>query len=146
MVLKSPNLETKNKCAAPLWNCNFCITLLSSPAHGWSALPESWKLPAPQLLIRNLLNFSFMDMIEMKYICIWTTTPRTNTSVNGTTAVVKKILHYFLRFYFTTAVVPFTLVFVRGVVKAYHNINLFVVAWQLETRVFTMQWRENGRG
>ena len=40
----------------------------------------------------------------------------TNTSVNVTTAVVKKILNNFLRFYFTTAVVPFTLVLVRGVV------------------------------
>ena len=47
---------------------------------------------------------------------ISSTTPRTNMSVNGTIAIVKKILTNFFRIFFTTAVVPFTLVLVCGVV------------------------------
>ena len=42
-------------------------------------------------------------------------TPRFKSSVNGTIAVVKKILKKFLRIFFTTAVVPFTLDLDRGV-------------------------------
>ena len=44
---------------------------------------------------------------------------------DSTTAVVKKILNNFLRFYFTTAVVPFTLVLVRGVVL-HMLVNIFL--------------------
>ena len=56
-------------------------------------------------------------------VYIWSITPRFKARVNGTSAVVKKLLTNYQGFFFTTAVVPFTHGLNRGVMLHMYHIH-----------------------